>query len=126
MRGFSAFFAFVFIAGTILNGYSDKIGQTVNYFYIFDRKMLFDKDTGIVKFLSFLQDWRIAFGRFEMFPLIAMTIYAGFSFLSFLFYLLVRYLYRFEDDHLELRRSSIELYEKISHKKSIRPKDYID
>ncbi len=123
--GFTAFFLFVFIVGTVLNGYSDVTNETVNYFYIFDRKMLFGEG-GFVRFLSFLEDWEIKFGRFEIYPLIAITVYAGFSALSFLFYLFVRFLYRFEDDHLELRRSSIELYEKISHRKSIRPKDYID
>ena len=43
-----------------------------------------------------------------------------------LFYLLTKWIYKFEDDVLEMRESAIDLYEKITKKKTKIPKHYID
>jgi uncharacterized membrane protein YdbT with pleckstrin-like domain len=72
------------------------------------------------------ENYHYTFGRFEVYPLIVMIIYVAFSILCCLFYLLVRFCYRMEDDHLELRRSGIDLYEKIAKKTSRRPKQFIE
>ena len=122
MLGYTAYFLFVFILGTILNGYSDVTGETVNYFYMFDFDIAFD----YFPFLSFTEDYYITMGRFIVYPLVVLILYVGFGVLSFLFYFLVRYLYRLDDDHLELRRSSIELYERITGRRAHRPKEFID
>ena len=120
--GFTAYFLFSFVVGTILNGYADVTGQTVNYFFMFDLKMAFD----YFPFLKFTENYHLTFGRFEAYPLVVSIIYVGFSILNGLFYLLVRALYKFEDDHLDLRRSRIDLYEKITGKVSRSPKNFID
>ena len=120
--GFTAYFLFAFITGTILNGYSDVTGERVNYFFMFDLEMAFD----YAPFLTFTKNYHYTFGRFEVYPLIVLIIYAAFTLLSCLFYLLVKFCYKLEDDHLELRRSGIDLYEKITHKTSRRPKQFIE
>ncbi len=120
--GFTAYFLFCFISGTILNGYSDVTGQTVNYFYMFDHEIAFD----YFPFMEFAEDYYFRIGRFIVYPIIILTVYFGFFLLCLLFYLLVKFFYKLEDDHLALRGSSIDLYEKITGKTSIRPKNFID
>ncbi len=120
--GFTAYFLFAFITGTVLNGYSDVTGEKVNYFFMFDLEMAFD----YFPFLSFVERFPIVLGRFEFYPIIVLIIYVAFSLLCCLFYLVVRLSYKLEDDHLELRRSGIELYERITKKPSKRPKHFID
>ncbi|MBR2929755.1 MAG: YwaF family protein [Clostridia bacterium] len=120
--GYTAYFLFVFILGTILNGYSDLTGETVNYFYMFDHDIAFD----YFPFLTFTENYYFTFGRFIVYPLVVLILYFGFALLSFLYYLLVRYLYKLDDDHLALRLSSIELYERVTGRKALRPKHFTD
>ncbi len=120
--GFTSYFLFCFISGTILNGYSDVTGETVNYFYMFDHDIAFD----YFPFMEFAEDYYITLGRFTVYPIIILTVYFGFSLLCLAFYVLVRFFYTLEDDHLALRGSSIDLYEKVTGKTSRRPKSFID
>jgi len=120
--GFTIYFLFAFSSGVILNGYSDVTGESVNYFFMFDLEMAFD----YFPFLTFAGDYPIRFGRFEFYPIVVSIIYVAFSLVCFLFYLLVKFCYKLEDDHLALRASGIDLYEKITHKESRRPKHFID
>ena len=120
--GFSSYIAFAYVTGTILNGYSDVTGERVNYFYMFDFKTAFD----YFPFLKFIEDVSYRFDRFVVYPLVPLVVYIGFSALCFLLFLLTRLIYKFEDDHLELRRSSIDFWEKVTKKPSKRPKDFID
>ncbi|MBE5745546.1 MAG: hypothetical protein E7355_05395 [Clostridiales bacterium] len=116
--GFSCYFVFVFVIGTLLNGY----GHSVNYFYMFDLEMAFE----YFPFITFTENYHYVFGRFEVYPLIICFIYVGFFLLCLLFYALVKLFYKLEDDHLQLRLSSITLYEELTGKKSIRPKEFIE
>lgn len=120
--GYTIYVLSMYVLGTILNGYSDITGETVNYFYMFDFDTAFD----YFPFLQFIEDYVIELGRFVMYPLTLVFVYFGFGILCLLFYLLVKFCYKLEDDHLELRLSGIELYEKITGKKSRRPKHFID
>lgn len=120
--GFTCYFLFAFVTGTVLNGYSDITGERVNYFFMFDLEMAFD----YAPFLTFTENYHYTFGRFEVYPLVVLIIYAAFSILCCLFYMLVRFCYKMEDDHIELRRSGIDLYEKITKRTSRRPKQFIE
>jgi hypothetical protein len=120
--GYTSYFLFVFLLGTVLNGYSDVTGETVNYFYMFDLDIAYS----YFPFLTFTENYFFELGRFTVYPLVVLILYFGFGAISLLFYMLVRYLYRIDDDHLELRRSSIELYERLTGKRSRRPKEFID
>ena len=120
--GYTIYVFCVYVLGTILNGFSDITGQTVNYFYMFDFETAYD----YFPFARFLEDYVIHLGRFTLYPLFPLLVYFGFGLLCILFYLLIKVCYKIEDDHLELRLSGIELYEKITKKPSRRPKHFID
>ena len=120
--GFTSYFVLIFIAGTILNGYSDVTGETVNYFYMFDMETALD----FFPFLTFAENTVWELGRFSCYPIIVGLIYVLFSLLCFVFYLFINFCYKLEDDHLALRGSSIDLYEKLSGKTSRRPKAFIE
>lgn len=118
--GFTVYFAFCFVAGTIINGYADVTGTKVNYFFMFD----LDKAFKYVPMLTFSEDIFYKFSRFVIYPIVPLVIYFAFSLLYLLFYMFTRFLYKFEDDQLELRKSAINLYEKITKKKSRLPRDF--
>ncbi len=120
--GYTIYVVFMYVLGTILNGYSDVTGETVNYFYMFN----FDTAFEYFPFLSFIENYSIELGRFVLYPFAFVIVYIGFGLLCILFALLIKFCYRLEDDHVALRRSGIELYEKITGRKSRRPKHYID
>jgi len=120
--GFTSYIVFAYVSGTILNGYSDVTGETVNYFYMFNFETAFE----YFPFLQFVEDYKIELGRFVMYPLVPLIVYVGFSALCFLLFLATRLIYKIEDDCLELRRSAIDLWEKITKKPCSIPKDFID
>lgn len=120
--GFSCYFVFCLTLGTILNGYSDVTGVRVNYFFLFNTDTVFKR----LPFLKFTESLTIYLGRFTINPIYVSIIYGGFLFLCVLFYWLVIKLYDYVDDHYELRKSKIELYEKITGKKYKGPVEYID
>ena len=120
--GFSIYFFAMFVVGTVLNGYSDVTGEVVNYFYMFDVEKALD----FFPFLTIIEDIVVNIGRFTIYPLLVAIIYVAFSALCLAFYLVVRFSYKLEDDHLALRGSSIDLYEKLFKKPSRRPKQFVD
>ena len=122
MIGFSFYFIFCLISGMILNGYSDVTGHTVNYFFLFDLEKAF----GYFPIFTFTESVHWQFGRFEVYPIFVLLMFLAFQLLTVCYYLAVRFIYQFEDDHFALRGSAIDLYEKRTGKTSRRPKKYID
>ena len=120
--GFTLYFLFAFVLGTVLNGFSDVTGEKVNYFFMFDLELAYD----FFPFMTFTSNWHYTLGRFEFYPVVVVLIYLLYSLLCFLIYLLVRFAYKLEDDHLELRRSSIELRERITGRPSWRKKYFVE
>ena len=120
--GFSIYFVFCLTVGTILNGYADVTGFEVNYFFLFD----LDKAFAIFPFFTFAERVHWQFGRFEIYPIFVLTIYVCFQLLCVVYYHVIRFIYNFEDDHMALRGSAIELYEKRTGKVSRRKKEFID
>ena len=126
--GFTIYFIFVFIIGTLFNGYNEEFWRItgepiVNYFFMFDPEKAIDFFPILT---TVLENSVVQIGRFTVIPIMVGVIYVAFSLLCFVFYLVVRFSYQLEDDHLALRGSSIDLYEKITHKTSRRPKQFID
>lgn len=118
--GFTIYFIFCLVIGTIINGYSDITGTTVNYFFMFD----LDKAFSYFPMLTFAEDIYFTFGRFIIYPIVVGFVYIGFSILYLLFYLLTKFLFKVEDEQLQLRNSSIDLYEKVTKKKSLRARGF--
>ena len=122
--GFSIYFLFCWATGTILNGYADVGGyEKVNFFYIFDLAKAFD----YFPFLSVTENvhW-VLFDKFHIYPIFQLIIYFGFLSLCLLLYFTVIKLYDILDDHYELRKARINMYEKISKKPFKGQKEYID
>lgn len=115
--GFSIYITFCYILGTILNGYSDVTGETVNYFYLFDFKIAFD----YFPFLRFVEDFSFEYGRFVFYPLVFAIVYVGYSLLCFIFFLFMRWLYKYEDKVIELHYSAVDLWKKLTGKKDTTP-----
>ena len=122
--GFSIYFLVCWISGTILNAYAETGGYgTVNFFYIFDLEKAF----GYFPFLSFTENVHfVLFNKFEIWPIFQLIIYAGFLLLCVGFYFVMIKIYEFLDDCFELRKARIDMYEKISGKKSKAQRDYKD
>lgn len=117
--GFSIYICFCYILGTVLNGYQDITGETVNYFYLFDFKMAFD----YFPFLRFVEDYSFEFGRFIVYPLVFVIVYVGYSLLCLLFFLFMTWLYRYEDKVIELHESAVDLFQKIKGRKARLPEN---
>ena len=121
--GFTCYFLFCWLTGTILNGCAEQGGYgKVNFFYIFDLEKAF----GYFPFLSFTESVHLQIGKFEMWPIFQIIIYAGFLALCIGFYFFMMKFYEFLDDHFELRKARIDMYEKISGKKSKAKRNYED
>lgn len=120
--GFSLYFVFCLTAGILFNGYSDVTGFEVNYFFLFD----IGKATAMFPFISFVENFHLQFGRFELYPVFVLFMYVAFLLLCVCFYFLVRLFYKMEDDHLALRGSAIDLYEKMTGKPCRVKKDFVD
>ena len=87
---------------------------------------MFDLDKALkyAPMLTFAKDIYFRFGRFIVYPVVVTVIYVGFSLLYLLFYKFTKWLYRFEDEQIELRKSAIDLYEKVTKRKSNVPRDF--
>lgn len=120
--GFVCYFAFCAISGTLLNAFAVKDYNTVNYFYLFS----LDKAMDYVSFIKFVENYPIIINGFTIYPLLMLIILVAFSVLALAWYWLVLKLYLIVDDHWNLRRARIDLYEKITKKQSKSKRDYED
>ena len=120
--GFTFYFIFCLVSGMLLNGYSDVTGTSVNYFFLFDIEKAFN----MFPIFSFAGKVHWQFGRFEVYPIFVALIYVVFQLLCVIYYNVVHFIYKFEDDHLALRGSAIDLYEKRTGKTSRRKKNFVD
>ena len=118
--GFSIYFVFCLTIGTLINGFSDITGTTVNYFFMFD----LDKAFSYFPFLRFAENYPLSFGRFEFYPIIVLLIFVAFSLFYVLFYFLTKFLYKYDDDQFALRNSAIDLFEKKTKKKLKIPREF--
>lgn len=91
--GFTAYFLFVFILGTLMNGFSEELGGKVNYFYMFDPVVAFD----FLPFLSFAGKVYFTIGRFEFYPIMQIIIYFGFNAIWLICYLVIRLIFKICD-----------------------------
>ncbi len=113
--GFIIYFLVCSISGTILNGYSDSTGSTVNFFYIFDLDMILS----IFPFLSWTSAIHLTWGRFELYPVFQLAIFLGFLMFCVLFYFVILQFYKLADDRDELRAVALNLRQiKVQTKKT--------
>ena len=120
--GFMIYFVFCVISGTLLNAYAIKDYNTVNYFYLFN----LDKAVSYVSFVKFVENYPIIINGFKIYPLLMLIILVVFSVLALVWYWFIQKAYLIVDDHWQLRKARIDLYEKITKKESKSKKDYED
>ena len=91
--GFTAYYVFVLILGTISNGiYRMFEGQHIQNFFYANHLFMFDKDTarGLLGFTDPLfENWVIKFGTFELYPLVQGLIFIVFMALCWAVCLLI-------------------------------------
>ena len=91
---FSAYFAFIFVFGTVVNGLdSTPDFFPVNHFYMFNPGVAVD----YLPFVGFTGAIHWEFKGFEVYPLLVATIYVVFIALNILFYFITRGIYKLTD-----------------------------
>ena len=91
---FSAYFAFIFVFGTVVNGLdSTPDFFPVNHFYMFNPNVAVD----YLPFVGFTGAIHWEFKGFEVYPLLVATIYVVFIALNILFYFITRGIYKLTD-----------------------------
>lgn len=124
--GFSIYFAFCAVIGTLFNAYLYKPGtffyDEVNYFYLFDEKVL-----SILLFLQFTYKFALPVNGYVIYPLYMAFVYLLFSVFCMGFYYLYIQLCKIGDDHFHLRKIRIDLYrEKHPDKNKFFHERYMD
>ena len=107
-------------SGVLLNAYGTTEMNRVNYFYLFS----LDKATSYIPFIKFVDKFPITINGFTFYPLLMAIIFVSFLTLCFVWYWLTQKLFVMNDDHFELRKARIDLYEKITGKKSKAMREY--
>ena len=105
-----------------MNIFSNYTGQEVNYFFMFD----FDKAKTFVSFISFVDMWSVTIGAFTFYPILMMIIFVAFSLLCLVFYRVVLYCYKVEDDQLQLRNAGLDFLEQRLGKPMRFPREFRD
>ncbi len=118
--GFVLYFVFCLTSGVLLNAYGTTEMNRVNYFYLFS----LDKATSYIPFIKFVDKFPITINGFTFYPLLMAIIFVSFLTLCFVWYWLTQKLFVMNDDHFELRKARIDLYEKITGKKSKAMREY--
>lgn len=90
--GFSIYYAFVFVLGTISNGfYRIYEGEYIQNFFYSNHLFMFDREIaeGIIGFTGPLFDTKIAFGHFEIYPIVQVAVYLSFMLICTLVFFLI-------------------------------------
>ena len=86
--GFSVYYGFVLILGTILNGIARKFDNSyfsVNFLFMFDQ----DVARGLLPFAGDLFDIKIKMGSFELYPVIQILIFIIFNVICFAVFFII-------------------------------------
>jgi uncharacterized membrane protein YwaF len=120
--GYNVYFIFCLVTGGLVNIFNYEPGGSIlNYFY------LFNIDTAIeyAPFFGFLtRSATFTIRNFTFNIGLIFFIYFGFFVLVLLFYWVLQMFYKMTDDAFELRRSRINIWERLTGKKSRAPLEY--
>ncbi len=96
LLGFSAYFGFVWVLGTLFNGIAVQTGNAfwkANYMFMFDQATA----GNFLPFLGTLFDAKIDLGIFSVYPVIQITVFTVFTALCMLVFGLIRLVYFIKD-----------------------------
>lgn len=102
--GFTAYFFFCLISGTILNGISDITGRTVNYFFLFDA----DTALGFFPFMEFIRPFVFKIGKFTFYPGLQITVYIGFQMFCMLYFGVLQLVSKLHDTLVRKNQNSMQ------------------
>lgn len=109
--GFSIYFFFCLILGTIFNGIALKTGDMtfdVNYFYIFDLEKMFK----YIPFIGLLGRKVMIFKYYTLYPIFQSSVYILYMVLCIICFFVIERLYVLAEDHRKLRQVRIQLVNK--------------
>lgn len=119
---FTVYFSVCAVTGTIINGFYPETGIRVNYFYLFNDRVL-----EVLPFMSWTKDWRILIGgRFEIYPIYLFLFFWVYYAACVGVYYLIKKLYKIADEHFMLRRVRIQEKEERTGIKSNKKLFYDD
>lgn len=95
--GYVSYFTFVLVIGTIINGYKEVTGATVNFFFLFN----INKLSGWLPFMKNTEKFVITIGRFEIYPVFQMIIFIGYLGVCLMFYQIVTLVYKLKDHYFK-------------------------
>lgn len=117
--GFSIYFFFCLISGTLLNGLALKTGDTgfkVNYFYLFDLAKIHE----YFPLIGLFSKRVVLFDYYTIYPIFQFGVYVLYFALCVICYYVIEKLYDVANDHKELRQVRLSLREKRLEKKKIK------
>jgi uncharacterized membrane protein YwaF len=121
--GYNIYFAFCFTVGGLVNVFTSANSDFVplNYFYMFDLQKAIEYFP-ILGFLRRSPNFTIRYFTVNLGLLL--FVYIGFFTAVLLFYWAVQEIYKTTDDAFELRRSRIDMWERLTGKKSKLLREY--
>jgi len=124
--GFSIYFVFCAVIGSLFNGYLFKPGDPfyteVNYFFMFD-----DKISTVLMFMKFTYNFPVSINGYLIYPLYMALVYVLFSFFCMAMFWGYKKLCKVGDEHFKLRLIRIGLYrERHPNTKKFFHEKYID
>jgi len=90
---FSIYFLACLVSGTIINGFEEEIGYTINFFYMLD----VNEAVSYVPFVGFVGAWELNIGRFTVYPILVAVVYVMYMVLCGGFYAIMQYAYAVRD-----------------------------
>lgn len=120
--GFACYFVFCIIGGGLLNIFSNYTGQEVNYFFMFDLA----KAKTFVSVISAADVFPIVIGAYTFYPILMLVVFIAFSLLCLVFYRFTLYIYKVEDDQLQLRNAGLDLLEQRLGRPTRFPREFRD
>ena len=120
--GFVCYFAFCIVGGGLLNVFSNYTGQEVNYFFMFD----LEKAKTFVSLISVADVFPVVIGAYTFYPILMIVVFIAFSLLCLAFYRFTLYVYKVEDDQLQLRNAGLDLLEARLGRPLRLPRDFQD
>ena len=90
---FSIYFLSCLVVGTIINGFADKIGYRINFFYM----LLVEEAVKYVPFAGFVGAWELNIGKFTVYPILVAVVYCVYILLCGGFFAIMQYAYAVRD-----------------------------
>lgn len=97
---FSIYFLTCLVAGTFINGFSEQIGYSINFFYMLDA----EEAVSYVPFAGFVGAWELKFANFTVYPILVAVVYSAYIVFCGAFYGIMQLAYALRDGRISLTK----------------------